>query len=61
MSIDEFVDRCVKRNEYEGQHGGAVLKLLSSKGYVVRLIHKPRCVAAGGHPKRNAVQKLKEN
>jgi hypothetical protein len=27
LSIDEFVDRCVKRNEGGGQHGGAVLKL----------------------------------
>ena len=48
VCIDEFVDRCVKWNEEGGQHGGAVLKLLNSKGYVVRLIHKPRCDAAGG-------------
>ena len=25
-----------------------MLKLLNSKGYVVRLIHKPRCDASGG-------------
>jgi hypothetical protein len=52
VSIDELVDRCVKWNEGGGQHGGAVLKLLNSKGCIVRLIHKRSCDAAGDAPAR---------
>ena len=48
MSIDEFVDRCLKWNEGEGQLRGAVVKLLGSKGYMLRPICKIRSDAAGG-------------
>ena len=34
VSIDEFVDRCLKWNEGEGQLRGAVVLILDSKGYM---------------------------
>ena len=61
VSIAEFVDRCLKWNEGEGQLRGAVMRLLDSKGYMLRPIHKVRSDAAGAGASGSSAQKLKEN
>ena len=55
VTIDEFVDRCLIWNEAEGQLRGAVVKLLDSKGYMLKPIHKFRSDAAGNWRPREGV------